>query len=43
MTWGCLKEENNQSATGILYATIVMLLIGEAAARYFLVSMGIPL
>jgi hypothetical protein len=42
MIWGSVKVRNTQSATGILYATIVMILVGEAFAKYLYLFTGIP-
>ncbi len=38
MTWKCVQIRSNQSATGILYVTVVFVLIGEIIAKYLLVS-----
>lgn len=32
MTWDCVRRRSNQSATGILYVTFVLLILGEGAA-----------
>ncbi len=42
MIWSSVKVQNTQSATGILYATIVLVLIGEAFAKYLYLFTGIP-
>jgi hypothetical protein len=42
MIWSAVKVRNTQSATGILYATIVLALIGEAFAKYLYLFTGIP-
>lgn len=42
MIWSSVKARNTQSATGILYATIVLVLIGEAFAKYLFLFTGIP-
>jgi hypothetical protein len=42
MIWSSVKVKNTQSATGILYATIVLVLIGEAFAKYLYLFTGIP-
>ncbi|MCI0696699.1 hypothetical protein L0337_32435 [candidate division KSB1 bacterium] len=42
MIWSSVKARNTQSATGILYATIVLVLIGEAFAKYLYLFTGIP-
>ncbi|MCZ6819252.1 MAG: hypothetical protein O7G31_07145 [Calditrichaeota bacterium] len=38
-----VKIRSTQSATGILYATIVLILMGETFARYLSIAAGIPL
>jgi hypothetical protein len=43
MIWGTVKIRSTQSATGILYATIIMVLIGEAFAQFLSNLIGIPL
>ncbi|MFQ5823877.1 MAG: hypothetical protein ACE5JB_07475 [bacterium] len=43
MIWGTVKIRSTQSATGILYATIILVLIGEAFAKFISNSIGIPL
>ncbi|MDZ7361022.1 MAG: hypothetical protein ONB46_09890 [candidate division KSB1 bacterium] len=42
MIWSSVKVRNTQSATGILYATIVLILVGEAFAKYLYLFTGIP-
>jgi len=42
MIWSSVKVKNTQSATGILYATIVLVLVGEAFAKYLYLFTGIP-
>lgn len=42
MIWGSIKVRNTQSATGILYATIVLVLVGEAFSKYLYLFTGIP-
>jgi hypothetical protein len=42
MIWSSIKVRNTQSATGILYATIVLVLVGEAFAKYLYLFTGIP-
>jgi len=42
MIWSSVKVKNTQSATGILYATIVLVLVGEAFAKYIFLFTGIP-
>jgi hypothetical protein len=42
MIWGSVKVRNTQSATGILYATIVLVLVGEAFSKYLYLFTGIP-
>lgn len=43
MIWSAVKIRSTQSATGMLYATIVLILIGETFARFLYFSVGIPL
>ncbi|MCG8604281.1 hypothetical protein MJD09_04685 [bacterium] len=43
MVWNAAKIRSTQSATGILYATIVLALIGEAFAKYLYYAIGIPM
>ncbi|MFQ5603243.1 MAG: hypothetical protein ACE5HS_08235 [bacterium] len=43
MVWKAAKIHSTQSATGILYATIVLILIGEAFAKFLYYATGIPL
>jgi hypothetical protein len=42
MTYDCVKRRANQSATGILYVTIVLVILGEGAALALLRSTGLP-
>lgn len=42
MIWSSVQVKNTQSATGILYATIVLVLVGEAFAKYLFLFTGIP-
>jgi hypothetical protein len=42
MIWSSVKVRNTQSATGILYATIVFVVIGEAFSKYLYLFTGIP-
>lgn len=42
MIWSSVKVRNTQSATGILYATIVLVLVGEAFSKYLYLFTGIP-
>ncbi|MEK7866815.1 MAG: hypothetical protein AAB434_09045, partial [Planctomycetota bacterium] len=42
MVWQCARIKSNQSATGILYATIVFVLVGEALAQYYRAQTGVP-
>lgn len=42
MIWSSVQVKNTQSATGILYATIVLVLVGEAFAKYIFLFTGIP-
>ncbi len=39
----CVKIKSNQSATGILYVSLVFILIGELSGLYFLIERGVPL
>ncbi len=43
MTWNAAKIRSTQSATGILYATVVLVLIGETFASFLYLMTGIPL
>lgn len=43
MTWLTLKVPNTQSATGILYAGIILAIIGELTAQLMFVRGGYPL
>ena len=43
MVWGTVKIRSTQSATGILYATFILVLIGEVFANVFSRLIGIPL
>jgi hypothetical protein len=42
MIWSSIKARNTQSATGILYATIVLVLVGETFSKYLFLFTGIP-
>lgn len=42
MVWQCAKIKSNQSATGILYATISFVLVGEVLAQYYRTQTGVP-
>ncbi len=42
MIWSSVKVRNTQSATGILYATIILVLAGEAFSKYLYLFTGIP-
>jgi hypothetical protein len=42
MTHECIKRRATQSATGILYVTGLLILIGEASALYLLSRTGLP-
>jgi len=42
MIWSSVKVRNTQSATGILYATIVVVLVGEVFSKYLYLFTGIP-
>lgn len=41
MTWDCVKRRANQSATGILYVTTVLVIIGEWSALSLFASTGL--
>jgi hypothetical protein len=43
MTWSAVKIGSTQSATGILYATVVLVLLGETFAGFLYLMTGIPL
>lgn len=43
MVHECVKIKSNQSATGILYVSLVFVLIGELSGLYFFVQRGVPL
>jgi len=43
LVWECVKIRSNQSATGILYVATAVVLIGEIAAKYFLMSAAVLL
>ncbi|OGH63222.1 MAG: hypothetical protein A3G34_15320 [Candidatus Lindowbacteria bacterium RIFCSPLOWO2_12_FULL_62_27] len=43
MVHECVKIKSNQSATGILYVSVVFILIGELSGLYFLLHRGVPL
>lgn len=43
MTWNAAKIKSTQSATGILYATVVLVLIGETFASFLYQMTGVPL
>ena len=43
MTWETLKIPNTQSATGILYAAMLLAFIGELTAQLMSVRGGYPL
>lgn len=42
MIWDSVKVQNTQSATGILYATIIFVIIGEAFSKYLYLFTGMP-
>jgi hypothetical protein len=42
MIWNSVKIRSTQSATGILYATVVVVLIGETFARVLFQISGVP-
>ncbi len=42
MVWHSAKIRSTQSATGILYATIVLVMIGEVSAKVLAIATGIP-
>ncbi len=43
MSWQALKHNNPQASTGILYACIVWILLGEFSAFYLMTSTGVAL
>lgn len=43
MAWRSAKAGGTQSATGILYVALVVLIMGELASRYLLTLTGLPL
>lgn len=43
MTFDVLRHRNTQSATGILYATSVLVLIGESLSLFILIKLGISI
>jgi len=43
MIWKAVKLHSTQSATGMLYATIVLILMGEMFGKVLTVSLGMPL
>lgn len=43
MIWSAVKIRSTQSATGMLYATIVLVLLGEMFGRILSMSVGLPL
>jgi hypothetical protein len=42
MTWETVKLESTQSATGILYALLAMVLVGEACATFITLTTSLP-
>ncbi|MEM7233381.1 MAG: hypothetical protein AAF517_14480, partial [Planctomycetota bacterium] len=38
LTWGCLRVESNQSATGILYVIVAFVFLGELLSKRYLLS-----
>jgi len=42
MVWDCVKRRSTQSATGILYLTMVFVFIGELTGQYLLRTLGLP-
>lgn len=42
MVYQCARIKSNQSATGILYATISFVLVGELLAQYYRTQTGVP-
>lgn len=42
MVWSSAKIRSTQSATGILYATIILVLVGETFSRFLFFMTGIP-
>lgn len=43
MSWNALEHGNTQAATGILYACIVWIILGEFAAFSLTLNTGVPL
>jgi len=43
MSWKALEYDNTQAATGILYACITWIVMGEFSAFYLTVQTGVPL
>ncbi len=43
MTWETVKIKSNQSATGILYALLALVLVGEASAFYLTLTTSLPI
>src|SRR5262249_35545896 len=42
MMWDCVKRRSTQSATGILYLTMVFVFIGELTGHYLLRNASLP-
>ncbi len=42
MVWDCVKRRSTQSATGILYLTMVFVFIGELTGQYLMRTAGLP-
>jgi hypothetical protein len=42
MTWETAKLRSTQSATGILYVDLFMVIVGELVAKYLLLSASLP-
>jgi hypothetical protein len=42
LIWGTVKIRSTQSATGILYATLILVLLGEAFGKFLFYFSGIP-
>lgn len=42
MVWDCVKRRSTQSATGILYLTMVFVFIGELTGQYLMRTSGLP-
>ena len=43
MTWQCCRIRSLQSATGLLYVAVALVLAGEIASKLLLVLAAVPL